>query len=210
MLQEMTLLKNPTEILDPVSVAAADRAQRWSREERGPESRSLEGAFGSIFWMLCQGVVELLEPVCESPIEVRLGSALLVYGSIMQPFSELQDGETKQVFKLQSTDSDARSASVFGVFPQYRWRRFRVDFAILTQGHDSPCCFIECDGHEFHERTPEQAARDRSRDRACQLAGVPVLRFTGREIYRDPFAVAVEISKLCHKRKALARVAAHG
>lgn len=43
-------------------------------------------------------------------------------------------------------------------------------------------CFsavIECDGHEFHERTKRQAARDRSRDRAIQAFGYRIFRFTG-------------------------------
>lgn len=52
---------------------------------------------------------------------------------------------------------------------------------------------IECDGHDFHERTKEQARRDRKRDRDLQAAGYRVLRFTGSEIHRDPSAVAQEI-----------------
>jgi len=53
--------------------------------------------------------------------------------------------------------------------------------------------FVECDGHDFHERTKEQAEHDRSKDRAIQAAGIPILRFTGREIWRDPVMVALEI-----------------
>lgn len=49
---------------------------------------------------------------------------------------------------------------------------------------------IECDGHDFHERTKEQAARDRSRDRAAQHEGLPILRFTGSEIWSDPMFCA--------------------
>lgn len=45
---------------------------------------------------------------------------------------------------------------------------------------------IECDGHDFHERTKEQAARDKRRDRSSFLSGVPILRFTGSEIYNEP------------------------
>ena len=57
---------------------------------------------------------------------------------------------------------------------------------------------IECDGHDFHERTKEQAERDRSRDRWMIANGVQVIRFTGREIWRDPEECARQIgSVLC-------------
>lgn len=49
---------------------------------------------------------------------------------------------------------------------------------------------VECDGHDFHERTKEQAARDRGRDRAAQHAGLPILRFTGSELWNDPMSCA--------------------
>lgn len=44
---------------------------------------------------------------------------------------------------------------------------------------------VELDGHDFHERTKEQAARDRSRDRALLLAGYEVARYTGSEVFAD-------------------------
>jgi very-short-patch-repair endonuclease len=99
----------------------------------------------------------------------------------------------------------------FGIYPQCVITDYAVDFAILGR-----CCHVEsarlliaveCDGHDFHERTKEQAERDRSRDRALQLAGAFVLRFTGREIYRDAAVCAAEVSKVagrwvatCQKR----------
>jgi very-short-patch-repair endonuclease len=45
---------------------------------------------------------------------------------------------------------------------------------------------VECDGHGFHERTPEQAANDRSRDRALLREGVPTLRYTFSELTKNP------------------------
>jgi very-short-patch-repair endonuclease len=44
---------------------------------------------------------------------------------------------------------------------------------------------IECDGHDWHERTPQQAAYDRARDRALLRGGIATVRFTGSEINRD-------------------------
>jgi hypothetical protein len=52
---------------------------------------------------------------------------------------------------------------------------------------------FRCDGHDYHERTKEQAERDKSRDRALKRAGYDVIHFTGREIWRDPAKWAMEI-----------------
>lgn len=52
---------------------------------------------------------------------------------------------------------------------------------------------VECDGHEFHERTKEQAAKDKSRDRALNGLGYDVFRFTGSELWRDPFGCAEQV-----------------
>lgn len=54
---------------------------------------------------------------------------------------------------------------------------------------------IYCDGHDFHERTKEQAARDRSIDRKLQQIGWHVFRFTGSEIYRATNKCIADISK---------------
>lgn len=52
---------------------------------------------------------------------------------------------------------------------------------------------IEVDGHDFHERTKEQAQRDKKRDRDLQAAGFTVFRFTGREVYSGADDKALEI-----------------
>lgn len=68
--------------------------------------------------------------------------------------------------------------------------KFRVDF--LFTRYDLKCV-VECDGHDFHERTKEQAAKDRSRDRWLTAQGYSVLRFTGSEIWANPFACADQL-----------------
>lgn len=54
------------------------------------------------------------------------------------------------------------------------------------------CLCVELDGHDFHERTKEQAKRDKSRDRELQASGWVVLRFTGSEVFNDPYECASE------------------
>nr|WP_253817543.1 DUF559 domain-containing protein [Vibrio coralliilyticus] len=57
---------------------------------------------------------------------------------------------------------------------------------------------IECDGHEFHERTPEQAKKDKSKDRVLKEKGIDVIRFTGTEITREPDKCAEQVLSLYH------------
>lgn len=67
----------------------------------------------------------------------------------------------------------------------FRVRRDRwVDFSTLL--------VVEIDGHDFHERTKEQASADRSRDRFFMRSGISVIRFTGSEVYRSPTRCAEE------------------
>jgi very-short-patch-repair endonuclease len=77
--------------------------------------------------------------------------------------------------------------------PQFPWNEYRIDICVRSKRLPDKPIFVECDGHDFHERTKEQAERDRSKDRAIQAAGIPILRFTGREIWRDPGQVVLQI-----------------
>lgn len=55
---------------------------------------------------------------------------------------------------------------------------------------------IECDGYEFHKKTKEQVIRDNRRDRACQIEGYKVFRYSGSEIYEDPLACVDDIVRI--------------
>lgn len=84
----------------------------------------------------------------------------------------------------------------FTVQPQVDVGNYRVDFMILIRGNANLTRIaVECDGHDFHEKTKEQAARDKKRDRDLLLAGVKVLRFTGSEIYRDAIGCFTQIQQ---------------
>lgn len=76
-----------------------------------------------------------------------------------------------------------------------RWiDRYRADFLIAYPFFGAELSVVvECDGHDFHERTKAQARRDKARDRALQRAGCQVFRFTGSEIARDARACAAEV-----------------
>ena len=44
---------------------------------------------------------------------------------------------------------------------------------------------VEVDGHDFHERTKEQAKRDKERDRYFTKVGYKIYRYTGSEVYQN-------------------------
>jgi very-short-patch-repair endonuclease len=94
---------------------------------------------------------------------------------------------------------------------QHQILQYRADFVVhftagvaaprVAEARDASGCVIECDGHEFHERTKEQAAHDKRRDRELQIAGHSVLRFTGSEIYADPIACGAQVVRFVTGRK---------
>lgn len=80
---------------------------------------------------------------------------------------------------------------------------YRVDFLLvddMANGEPPLLLAIECDGHEFHSRTKQQAKRDRVRDRNLQAVGLHVMRFTGSEIWNNPAACADEAIEFARMR----------
>jgi len=71
---------------------------------------------------------------------------------------------------------------------QIEGKRYRADIGISVQDLQgrSHHFVIECDGHEFHEKTKEQVMRDRKRERDMMSEGYVVIRFTGSEIVKNP------------------------
>jgi very-short-patch-repair endonuclease len=67
----------------------------------------------------------------------------------------------------------------------YRVLSYRLDFALAFYGQADLMLALECDGHDFHDRTKQQAAYDRCRDRELFRNGIYTLRFTGSEIHHS-------------------------
>jgi very-short-patch-repair endonuclease len=81
-----------------------------------------------------------------------------------------------------------------GMTLQAKVGRYRLDFLLGLRVLDSiKWLVVECDGHDWHDRTKEQAAADRSRDRELQTDGLDVFRFTGSEIWNDSEFCAREV-----------------
>ena len=107
----------------------------------------------------------------------------------LDAFCDLAVKEGFEVSRMSSAP-----AFVIVVEPQ-RWiGNYRVDF-LITYRYFGPVLqlVVECDGHEFHERTKAQARRDKKRDREI---GPKVYRFTGSEIHASPEVCAYEMLDL--------------
>lgn len=85
----------------------------------------------------------------------------------------------------------------FYICPQAKVAGYSVDFLVyFKDGANFRGVAIECDGHDFHEKTKEQASRDKARGRAILAAGFPVVRFTGSDIYTRTLECVEEIQSL--------------
>lgn len=115
--------------------------------------------------------------VCESPME-ELFAVAIVFGSGLQ-FDEQTNSWLGERLLMQA---------------QMWIEDHRVDF-LFNQS-----VVVEIDGHEFHDRTAEQASGDRARDRDLVRAGYFVLRFTGSDIYRNAISCAQEVEKFCRTK----------
>jgi very-short-patch-repair endonuclease len=129
--------------------------------------------------------------VCDSPIEKILLAQLLhpqwareldTVASVLLPPSKLV------------AHAVAPPIAGIWIWPQIIIDTYRVDFIIGYQsGSVYSEVIVECDGHDFHERTKLQAFRDKRRDRALVAKGYRVLRFTGSEIFNRSEEVVGEI-----------------
>jgi very-short-patch-repair endonuclease len=140
-----------------------------------------------------QAIISHCSAVCESPVELALAFAVGFVGrqqggAVLYDFGEVVVG-------------DAEGDRTLRIRPQARIAEFRIDLLLtmqaISEGPDGLSVVtkqlaLEADGAEFHDRTQEQACRDRKRDRQLQSQGLSVFRFAGGEVWRDVFACARE------------------
>lgn len=78
---------------------------------------------------------------------------------------------------------------------------YTIDFAVIVPAEvgfqkEEIKIAIECDGFYWHDRTKEQAERDKKRDRYLTIHGWRPMRFAESEIRRDPRACVAQVSEL--------------
>ena len=132
---------------------------------------------------------------CESPAE-----RLFLLGFLLQSEPRLglkwDSDDDNCVAAIENTETEEELV----LWQQIEVGKYRCDFVLSSNDapdqelryRESGKVVVEIDGHDFHERTKEQAASDRQRDRALARSGLTVIRFTGAEIYKAPAACARE------------------
>lgn len=92
---------------------------------------------------------------------------------------------------IEYHDADASIETQVSVGP------YRADIMVESRGNR---LVIECDGSAFHT-SRDQVEYDKRRDRFFVTQGLAVMRFTGREIHRDPRGCAAQVGVWIRARK---------
>lgn len=145
---------------------------------------------------------DLIKRACvyaDSPIEETLLAALLTEDSAFYYEGEpilLAPGQPINLPEL----GDDTDAALFILAPQLPVEGYKIDIA-AAYTFTGKRVAIECDGHEFHQKTKEQVEHDTARDRALLAAGWPTMRFPGSAIHKDPFACAAQVARFLADEK---------
>ncbi len=189
--------------LDPSKFLFPEPSKETITDDAIPALRMAQLAIVSDYafstWLHLNDVFEK----CESPIESTFLSGLIV-AAVNAGWPIYAEGS------CFSLDIEKRSACNILIFPQHTIGKYRADFLVkftcdnhekdettgkTTIARKEYPLVVECDGHDFHEKTKEQASRDKERDRILQSCGYPVFRFSGSDIYRDAIKCAEECIK---------------
>lgn len=136
-------------------------------------------------WLLSEGPLSpYAGHVDASPIENALELTMSLYAGVGATWLRLErSGEPRDQCILMQR--------------QIKIEQYTADFVFSVTDHElrTHRLVVECDGHNYHERTKEQAAHDRSRDRRMQELGYTVFRFTGSEIHQHAWGCCRQIMK---------------
>jgi len=151
-----------------------------------------------------------LDPLHKSPPEAAVGHALLrlmldpdefgspSYANLFFPTGEIKSPDEMPPIK-------GRKLGVINVAPGCWVDRYQADYLFEAKAPGSTRIArgaLECDGYMYHDKTPEQAAHDRKRDRDFQAGGIIVLRFPAYEIHDRPDYCAREAINVLLRRSA--------
>lgn len=152
--------------------------------------RLAEAAVDDLFWR-----VSRLGGLCRSPVEELFLAELIRVAPSVTVFDPIEDTQ------IHVTHDESEPDWLL-VTPQFPVGKFKVDFLIQNRRGKTLTgqVAVEIDGHNFHEKTKEQVAKDKARERAIVATGISVLRFSGSEVFRNPAACVHEIGSIFYPR----------
>lgn len=132
-------------------------------------------------------IIDFDTSVCKSPIEQILYFAYEIYHA---------DHNTCDVSLEPQHPIVAESGKTY--YPDFILYNYNIGMYLPI--------LIECDGHEYHQKTKAQVKRDNERDYDLKMAGYEVLHFSGSQIYNDPMKCTEDIYRYakayCDKHEA--------
>ena len=133
---------------------------------------------------------------CDSPLEqVFLAYLMLEASGLFSRISWFGGG--RYLAASASSAGEGLCAFIQGKTGPY-YPDFYMEFHNQEFGEKWFRLAVECDGHEFHEKTKQQVARDKRRDRWFALNGISLVRFSGHEIWRAPVECAEQVFEIYH------------
>ena len=83
-------------------------------------------------------------------------------------------------------------------------KKYIADFYYSGKKHGSERgnykVVVECDGHDFHERTKQQVKYDNERELELLTAGYDVVRFSGHQIYENPIMCVYKVHEFINSK----------
>ena len=127
---------------------------------------------------------------------------LVSTGCVKTPIEQLFESATRTLIKLTKSEFDAflryteegsveRAYYGLNFIAQHKIGKYRADY-MMQHMESGQKLVVELDGHEFHDKDEKQRRYEKARDRYMQKHGFTVFRYTGSEIFKDPFQAAIE------------------
>lgn len=131
--------------------------------------------------------------LCESPIErTMLGSLITCHWKGFDTMPPL-------VHDVRG-DENLPEADLI-IVPQLMFARFRLDFGLVAEiGGVKRIVAIECDGEQFHRN----ARKEWQRVSYLRSWGIPVFKFTGKEIHRSSMGAADKVAHAINEWRQIA------
>jgi hypothetical protein len=110
---------------------------------------------------------------CESPIEIMLGMSIEIY---------------LELHSLRFAITSQEEVKING-------HKYRPDFRIsyIDKLQKERFLYVDCDGHDFHERTKQQVAYQNNRDFDMKFENIELLHFSGFQIHNDDIQCAKKV-----------------